>query len=98
MTFGQSGASLLFEHQRFTRFERQHRNAGRGAGFEGLRTEAGDVEAHIVIGLGDFDRDRAAVFACQLAATREALVRAFKSFNRQYGAVFYDNDLADFQP
>ena len=96
--FGQLSASLLFQQQRFAGFERQHGHARRGAGFQRLRADTGNVEPHVVIGFGDLDGHRAAVLARELAAAREALVRAFKTLDGQHHAVFDHDGLADFQP
>ena len=98
MTRRQPFACFLLKDQRLAGFHRQHGNTRRGAGFERLRAEAGDVKPHVMMGLGNFDSDRAAFVACQLAAAHETLVRAFESFHGEDGAVFHDNGLADFEP
>ena len=96
--FGQVFASLAFEQKRFAGFDGEHGDFRGGASFKSFRADAGDVEAHVVIQLGDFHGDRAAVFAGQFAAARQAFVRAFKAFDGQHRAVLHDDELADFQP
>jgi hypothetical protein len=96
--FGEFLALVAFEEQRFAGFEGEDGNSGGGAGLEGFRADARDVEAHVVVLLGYFHGHRAAVFAGEFAAAREAFVRAFKSFHGEHGAVFNHGQLADFQP
>src|SRR5438876_2686482 len=55
----------------------------RSAGFQSLRANARNVEAQIMLFLRHLDCHRAAVLAGQLAAARQAFVRALESFNRQ---------------
>src|SRR6266404_8878001 len=94
---GQAGASVLFEEERLAGFKGKDGNSGRGASLKCLRAEAGDVEAQIVALLGNFDGDGAAVFAGELAAARQAFVGALKGLDRQDGAAFDQDSLADFK-
>ncbi len=87
----------LLEDEGAAGFEGEGGEAGLGAGFERARADAGEVETQVVIFLGDFHGDRAAVFAGQFAAALEAAVGALETFDREDGAVFDDDELADFE-
>src|ERR1044071_9983896 len=82
---------LFFEQNRFSRFKDENGNSGINAGLDGLGTDAGNVETHVVSGLGDFHGDGPALFSGQLAAAGKAAVGAFEAFHREDGAFFHDD-------
>ena len=86
---------ILFQQQDFSRSECKYGNSGICASIDGFWANAGDVEAKVVVGFGDFRSNCAAGFASELAAAKEALVGAFESFDGENRAVFDDGKLAD---
>src|ERR1035437_1843591 len=91
------GASVLFEEERLAGLEGERGNSRPGAGLQRLRAEAGDIEAEVVLFLGDLHGHGATSLAGQLAAPGQAFVGAFKAFDRQDGAVLHQDGLPDFQ-
>ena len=87
----------LFEDKRAAGFEGEDGDAGLSAGFEGAGADARDVESHIVFFFRDFHGDRAAVFAGEFAAALEAAVGTLESLDGEDGAIFDDDELADFE-
>ena len=83
------------EEEGFVGFEGEDGDAGVGAGLDGLRADAGDVETHVVIFFGDFDGDGAAGLASECAAAGEARVGAFEALDGEDDSIFDDNELAD---
>lgn len=66
---------------------------GGGGDLEGLLADDRDVEAEVLVGLGDFDDEAAA--ATERAAALDRFVGAFEGFDGEDGAVFHDDGLAD---
>src|SRR2546427_9454226 len=83
------------EEQSFFGFKPKDRNAFRRAGLDGLRADAGNVEAHIMVFAGNLDGDRATIFSSEYATAGEASVGTLESFDREDDPVFDDDDLAD---
>lgn len=62
----------------------------------GLRSDGGDVESHVLIGLGDFDQHPAAGFA-QRSGAGDHRIGAFDGFHGDDVFVFDGDGLADIQ-
>ena len=56
----------------------------------------GDVETHVLLGLGDLDHRESSRFA-EWPSTADTRIGAFDCFDGQYGAVFDNDALADVQ-
>ena len=86
------------EQQTATGFDGEYGNLAVGARRDGFFADARNVEPEILVGLADFDDNRAAFFAGQFAAAPDAGVSAFKTFDGEDGAVLDDDSLADVEP
>ena len=95
MFAGEAFDLVLFQDEGAAGFEGEDGDAGLGAGFEGAGADAGDVEAEVVVFLGDFDGDGTAVLSREFSAALEAAVGAFEGFDGEDGPVFDNDELAD---
>lgn len=68
-------------------------DAGLGGGLDGAGADNGNVEAEVLVGLGNFHHHGLPLAEC--AAALEGFVGAFESFNGEHGAFFHDYGLAD---
>ena len=75
-------------------FDGEHGTTGAGHRVEGFGADSGDVEAHVLLRLGDFHDGESAAGA-QLAGALDALVGAFDGFDGDHGLIFDADALAD---
>ena len=68
--------------------------AGRDERLNGAETNRGHIETHVLLGFGDFD-DREAALRAKLAGPADASVGAFDGFDRDHGAAFDGDALAN---
>ena len=85
---------VFFEHQGFSSLDSDDGDSGIGAAADGLGTDNGDIEAHVLIGLADLNHGHG-LAASEFAAACYAGICAFKCLYGEDGAVAHENGLAD---
>ena len=75
-------------------FDGQDSCAGFLHGPQGAEADGGDVEAHVLLGLGDF-HDGEITGRAELAGAADARVGAFDGFQGQHGEMLHRHALAD---
>ena len=93
MFVGEGAEALGFDQQGASGFDGERGESGGGAGFEGEGSDDRHVEAEILVGFGDFDRD-------SLSATHEGtaldrVVGAFEALDGEDGAIAHHDGLSD---
>ena len=93
MFVGEGAEAVGFDEEGAAGFDGEGGESGGGAGFEGAGADDGDVEAEVLVGFGNFDRDGLA--ATHECAAFDCFVGPFESFNGEDGAVADDDSLPD---
>ena len=93
MFVGEGAEALGFDQQGASGFDGERGESGGGAGFEGEGSDDRNVEAEILVGFGDFDRD--SLSATHEGAALDRVVGAFEALDGKDGAVPDHDGLSD---
>ena len=93
MFVGEGAEALGFDQQGASGFDGERGESGGGPGFEGEGSDDRHVEAEILVGFGDFDRD--GLSATHEGTTFDCVVGSFEAFDGEDGAIADDDSLSD---
>lgn len=95
--FGLCEGFVSVDDDRLARLDRDRGPFGGMDHLDRLGADGGDIEAHVLVRFGDFDEDPAAA-AAEFTGPADAGVGPFDRLDRQDGAVFDGDALADVEP
>lgn len=96
MGLGQDAEACGFDQQGASGFHRKRGESAGRPGFEGERSDDRDVEAEVLIGFGNLDRD--SLSAAEQSAAFDCVVRPLESLDGEDGAVADHDGLSDVEP